>query len=141
MFKNLTSGGQTTAHGVRMLRQVVKIGLILAAIALVGAFSYRMYTKVPHDRYYDFVRYFKAIVRWDESAWNYYSDRMDRVWDFAIKQIKPSLKFAGSVFLGFCLFATFKGSLGKRTRKVKNKSPIKCSLFNFKEDIYEQQVY
>ena len=129
MFKTLAGGGQTTAHGVRMLRQVVKIALIISVIVLISTFSYRMYTMVPHDRYMDFVRYFKAIGRWDEPAWNYYSDRMDDVWDFAIEQIKPSLKFAAAAFVTALGIFQARGLLGQRTRKVKNKSPIKRSLF------------
>lgn len=30
MFKTLAGGGQTIAHGVRMLRQVVKIAILVA---------------------------------------------------------------------------------------------------------------
>ncbi len=129
MFKTLAGGGQTTAHGVRMLRQVVKIALIISVIVLIATFSYRMYTMVPHDRYMDFVRYFKAIGRWDEPAWNYYSDRMDDVWDFAIRQIKPSLQVAVVVFVVVLAGFQVRGFLGKRTRKVKNKSPIRRPLF------------
>lgn len=129
MFKTLAGGGQTTAHGVRMLRQVIKIALIVSVIVLIATFSYRMYTMVPKDRYMDFVRYFKAIGCWDEIAWNYYSDRMDAVWDFAVRQIKPSLKVAAAAFASVLGIFQVRGLLGKRTRKVKNKSPIRRPLF------------
>jgi len=129
MFKTLAGGGQTTAHGVRMLRQVVKIALIVSLIVLIATFSYRMYTMVPHDRYTDFVRYFKAIGRWDEHAWNHYSDRMDEVWSFAIRQIKPSLKVAAAAFISVLGIFQVRGLVSKRTRKVKSKSPIKRPFF------------
>ncbi|WP_316355516.1 type IV secretion system DNA-binding domain-containing protein [Candidatus Neptunichlamydia sp. REUL1] len=129
MFKTLAGGGQTTAHGVRMLRQVIKIALIISVIALIATFSYRMYTMVPKDRYMDFVRYFKAIGRWDEHAWNHYSDRMDEVWSFAIRQIKPSLKVAAIAFGSVLGIFQVRGLVSKRTRKAKNKSPIKRPLF------------
>ena len=129
MFKTLAGGGQTTAHGVRMLRQVIKIALIISVIALIATFAYRMYTMVPKDRYMDFVRYFKAIGRWDEHAWNHYSDRMDDVWSFAIRQIKPSLKVAAAAFVSVLGIFQVRGLVSKRTRRVKSKSPIKHPLF------------
>lgn len=129
MLKTLAGGGQTTAHGVRMLRQVVKIALIFAVLAWFSTFFYRMYTMAPTDRYMDFVRYFKAIGHWDEHAWNHYSDRMDEVWSFAYRQLKPSLKVAAAAFVSVLGIFQIRGLLGKRTKKVKSKSPIKKARF------------
>ena len=125
MFKDVAAGGQTTAHGVRMLRQVIKIAFIFAILALLGTFFYRMYSRVNPDRYMDFLRYFKAIGRWDTIAVDYYSDRLDEVYAYAYKQIRPSLKVSVGVFVSIIVLFKFKGKFGKRSKKIKTKSSIR----------------
>ena len=124
MFKNLTMGGQTTAHGVRMLRQVLKIGVIIAFLAFVGYIVYKMYT-IDHWYYRSIPNLFKAIFRWETNAVEKWDEEVIALFNYAGKQIKPALKFAGSVFLGYCLFASFKGRFTKRKKKIETKSGVK----------------
>lgn len=50
MFKNLSAGGQTTAHGVRMLRQVIKIGFSIAFV--LGLFYFGWFLcEQPQENY------------------------------------------------------------------------------------------
>jgi len=121
-------GGQTTAHGVRMLRQVLKIGVIIAFLAFIGYIVYQMYT-IDHWYYRSIPNLFKAIFRWDTNAVEKWDEEVVALFNYAGKQIKPALKFAGGVFLGYCLFASFKGRFTKRKKKIETKSPIRIPLF------------
>jgi hypothetical protein len=67
MFKNLAAGGQTTAHGVRMLRQVIKIGFSIAfALGLLyfGTFLYQQ----PQENYKAFYYLAKSKVCMEENV-------------------------------------------------------------------------
>jgi type IV conjugative transfer system coupling protein TraD len=124
MFKNLTLGGQTTAHGVRMLRQVLKIGVIIAFLTFMGYIIYQMYT-IDHWYYRSIPNLFKAIFRWDTNAVEENDELVIALFNYAGKQIIPALKWAGGAFLGYCIFAFFKGSFTKRKKKIKSKSSVK----------------
>lgn len=121
-------GGQTTAHSVRMLRQVFKIGVIIAFLAFIGYIVYQMYT-IDHWYYRSIPNLFKAIFRWDANAVEKWDEEVIALFNYAGKQIKPALKFAGSVFLGYFLFASLKGRFTKRKKKIETKSPIRSPFF------------
>lgn len=112
MFKNLTMGGQTTAHGVRMLRQVLKIGVIIAFLAFIGYIVYQMYT-IDHWYYRSIPNLFKAIFRWDTNAVEKWDEEVVALFNYAGKQIKPALKFAGGVFQGIASLLPSREGLPK----------------------------
>lgn len=124
MFKNLSAGGQTTAHGARMLWQVVKIGCIIGLTFSIGYFCFKMW-EYPHERYTAFPKYFKALISWNTDALEYYDWAMAKVFEYAFLQIKPSLIFGGWVFLISAVMFQMKGIFGKRKKKIKRKSSVK----------------
>ena len=67
MFKNLAAGGQTTAHGVRMLRQVIKIGFSIALACGLLYFGNFLYQQ-PKENYKAFYYLAKSKVCMEENV-------------------------------------------------------------------------
>lgn len=67
MFKNLAAGGQTTAHGVRMLRQVIKIGFSIAMVFGLLYFGWFLYNQ-PQENYKAFYYLAKSKVSLEENV-------------------------------------------------------------------------
>jgi type IV conjugative transfer system coupling protein TraD len=65
MFKNLAAGGQTTAHGVRMLRQVIKIGFSISMAVGLLYFGWFLYDQ-PQENYKAFYYLAKSKVCMEE---------------------------------------------------------------------------
>ena len=126
MFKNLAAGGQTIAHGFRMLRQVIKIAGIVGLVFAVGHFAYAMW-QYPHSHYTAFPKYFKAFISLNTHAIEYYDGAMVEVFKYAFDQIKPSAIFGGWVFLIVAIWFQIKGTLGKKKEASKNKIQCKKS--------------
>jgi len=67
MFKNLAAGGQTTAHGVRMLRQVIKIGLSISMVFGLLYFGWFLYQQ-PQENYKAFYYLAKSKITFEETV-------------------------------------------------------------------------
>lgn len=67
MFKNLPAGGQTTAHGVRMLRQVFKIGFSISMAFGLLYFGWFLYQQ-PQENYKAFYYLAKSKITFEETV-------------------------------------------------------------------------
>jgi len=67
LFKTVAAGGQTTAHGVRMLRQVVKIGFRIALVFGLIYFGYFLYQQ-PQENYKALYYLAKSKICLDETV-------------------------------------------------------------------------
>ena len=67
MFKNLAAGGQTTAHGVRMLRQVIKIVFSISMAVGLLFFGWFLYDQ-PQENYKAFYYLAKSKVCMEENV-------------------------------------------------------------------------
>lgn len=67
MFKNLAAGGQTTAHGVRMLRQVIKIGFSISMVFGLLYFGWFLYQQ-PQANYKAFYYLAKSKITFEETV-------------------------------------------------------------------------
>lgn len=67
MFKNLAAGGQTTAHGVRMLRQVIKIVFSISMAVGLLFFGWFLYDQ-PQETYKAFYYLAKSKVCMEENV-------------------------------------------------------------------------
>ena len=128
MFKTLAGGGQTTAHGVRMLRQVIKIAILVALGVAIAYVLLKVYD-VPSIYWKAFPNYAKAAIKLDTSACDYWNDYIVELFEYTGRQLKPAGQWAGIAFVSVLGVFQIRGLLGKRTKKVKNKSPIKRPLF------------
>ncbi len=62
LFRSVTRGGQINLHNLRMLRQVVMTGWIIALFAGIAVFGWQLSQKVPRYAYEQVFQYYKAEI-------------------------------------------------------------------------------
>lgn len=58
IFHNITRGGQTNIHFVAMLRQVMKIGIMVSILISLSFYSAKTYTTVPRAYWKSYINYY-----------------------------------------------------------------------------------
>ncbi|MDJ0651852.1 MAG: hypothetical protein QNJ27_02435 [Simkaniaceae bacterium] len=67
LFKTVSEGGQTWAHGMRMTRQVVRIIVLISLAAGLSSLRYFLYQQ-PKENYKAFYYLTKAKISLDEKV-------------------------------------------------------------------------
>ncbi len=58
IFHNITRGGQTNIHFVAMLRQVMKVGMMVSILISISFYSVKTYTAVPKTYWRSYINYY-----------------------------------------------------------------------------------
>lgn len=67
LFKTVSAGGQTWAHGMRMTRQVIRIIVLISLAAGLSSLGYFLYQQ-PKENYKAFYYLTKAKISLDEKV-------------------------------------------------------------------------
>ena len=66
-FKTIAAGGQTWAHRMRMLRQVIKIGFLVAIVPTLAYLGWFLYSQ-PIENYKAFYYFGRAKISFEEKV-------------------------------------------------------------------------
>lgn len=130
MFKSIAGGGQTTAHGIRMFRQVLKIALLFGLAGGLISLAWNMYS-IPHIYYKAFPKWGKALLSWDTAAMDYYNDVFVKIGRYFIKQLLPALKCGISVSFSVLILFYIRDKFRKKKKKIKSKSSVKKARIKY----------